>query len=103
MSDIDFIFEGLNYQLRPLTEKGRRYMAAESLPEVIPTVNVNKIRDRMIAAGLTTLVNGNSYKDGYRLQSRAEEPGTRTRATRAASGTVSRILMKRDQSGKKPR
>src|SRR4051794_39707331 len=74
MADIDFRFEGTTYHLAGLTAKGRNWLEAEGLAEIVATVGINKIRERAVHAGLETLVNGNAYKPGYRLQESRHDP-----------------------------
>jgi hypothetical protein len=94
-ADLDFRFEGQTYHIAPLSDKGRRWLAAKGLSEIVPTVGINKIRQNAKAAGLRTLVDGNDWPN-YSLLEDAEalrrlEEKAQRRAEAAATYRPARI------------
>ena len=71
-ADIDMVFEGETYRLIVISPKGGAFLAAEGLRERISTVGSNKLRRRMLDAGLDVLIGGQRRKRGFALQERPD-------------------------------
>jgi len=94
--DVEVHFEGTTYQLTPNNEPARVWLKQQRIPQVVPTIGINKLLRRIEAAGFTVRPRPGS------LQERPVDPDIGPLAgALAIADVVRRVLEKQEQEERK--